>query len=155
MTTFEHTIEIAAPLETVFAFDSDPENWPRTMPSLRNLEIVERTETGARMRSTYKLLGRSLDTELEMTVVEPNERLHVTVVGSGMNGAVENHFSATDAGTQIALEADYEFGDSVLERLLEPVATRYTNRQFRTHLQNTKDLIEAEVAAEAPTPAAA
>ncbi|QCC46803.1 SRPBCC family protein [Halobellus limi] len=155
MPTFEHTIEIAAPVETVFAFDSDPENWPRTMSSLRDLEVVEETETGARMRAVYKLLGISQDVEMEMTVVEPNEHLRVLVEGSGMRSEINNRYSATDAGTQIVHEATYEFGDSLLESLLEPVAVRYNDRQFRMHLQNTKDLVEAETEAAVGTPAAA
>lgn len=152
MPTFEHTIEIAAPIERVFAFDSNPENWSRTMPSLRDLEIVEETDDGTRMRAMYKLLGITLDTEIELTIVEPNKHIVVTTEGSGMKGEIHNYFSETSAGTQIAHQADYEFGESLRDRLLEPVATRYNNRQFKNHLQNTKDMIEAEVAAETPSP---
>lgn len=153
MPTFEHTVEIAAPVERVFAFDSNPKNWSRTMASLRDLEIVEETDDGARMRATYKLLGITLDTEMELTVVEPNEHIAVTVESSGMKGEVHNYFSETDAGTEIVHRADYEFGESLRDRLLEPVATRYNNRQFKNHLQNTKDIVEAEVVAETASPA--
>lgn len=153
MPTFEHTVEIAAPIERVFAFDSTPENWSRTMASLRDLEIVEETDEGARMRATYKLLGIALDTEMEMTIVEPNEHIAVMIESSGMKGEVHNYFSETNAGTQIAHQTDYEFGESLRDRLLEPVAKRYNNRQFKNHLQNTKDIIEAEVAAETASPA--
>lgn len=153
MSTFEHTIEIAAPVDTVFAFDSDPENWPRTMSSLRDLEVVEETETGARIRAVYKLLGISQDVEMELSIVDPNEHLRILVDGSGMGGEINIHYSETDVGTEIVHEATYEFGDSLLESLFEPVATRYTNRQFRMHLQNSKDLIEAEAAVEEPAAA--
>lgn len=153
MPTFEHTVEIAAPIERVFAFDSNPENWSRTMASLRDLEIVEETDDGARMRATYKLLGISLDTEMDMTIVEPNEHITVTTESSGLKGEVHNYFSETDSGTQIVHQADYEFGNSLRDRLLEPVATRYNKRQFKNHLQNTKDIIEAEMAAETAIPA--
>ncbi len=148
MSTFEHTIEIQAPVETVFAFDTDPHNWTRTMSSLRNLEIVEEMETGARMHAVYKILGISQDVEMEMNIVEPNEHLHISVEGSGMGSEIDIHYSETDAGTQIAHGATYEFGDSLLDSVLEPVATRYTNRQFRMHLENTKDIVEAEAEAE-------
>jgi carbon monoxide dehydrogenase subunit G len=149
MSTFEHTIEIHAPVETVFAFDTDPQNWTRTMSSLRDLEIVEETETGARMHAVYKILGIAQDVEMEMKIVEPNEHLHISVEGSGMGSEIDIHYSETDNGTQIAHGATYEFGDSLLESVLEPVATRYTNRQFEMHLANTKDLVEAEPEAEA------
>lgn len=153
MTTYEHIVEIAAPIERVFTFDSNPENWSRTMPSLQDLEVLEETENGARMQATYKLLGIALDTEMELTIVQPNEHILVTVESTGMKGEVHNYFSETDAGTEIRHQADYEFGESLRDRLLEPVATRYNNRQFKNHLQNTKDVIEAEVVAETMTPA--
>lgn len=153
MPTFEHTVEIAAPIERVFAFDSNPKNWSRTMASLRDLEIVEETDDGARMRATYKLLGISLNIELTLSVVEPNEHMTVTMEGSGMKGEVHNYFAETTSGTQITHRADYEFGDSLRDRLLEPVASRYNDRQFKNHLQNTKDIIEAEMAAETANPA--
>ncbi|ELZ32018.1 bacterio-opsin [Halogeometricum pallidum JCM 14848] len=153
MPTFEHTVEIAAPIERVFAFDSNPENWSRTMASLRDLEIVEETDEGTRMHATYKLLGISLDTEMQMTIVEPNAHIAITTESPGMKGEVHNYFSETDSGTKVVLQADYEFGDSLRNRLLEPVATRYNNRQFKNHLQNTKDVIEAEMAAEIASPA--
>lgn len=153
MPTFEHTVEIAAPIERVFAFDSNPGNWSRTMPSLRDLEIIEETDNGARMRAMYKLLGITLDTDIELTIVEPNKHIAVTTEGSGMKGEIHNYFSETSAGTQITHRTDYEFGESLRDRLLEPVATRYNNRQFKTHLQNTKDIIEAEVTAKTASPA--
>lgn len=150
MSTSEHTIEIRAPVETVFAFDTDPHNWTRTMSSLRNLEIVEETESGARMRAVYKILGISQDVDIEMRVVEPDEHLHISVNGSGMGSEIDIYYSETDTGTRVVHEATYEFGDSLLDSILEPVATRYTSRQFRMHLENTKDLVEAEVEVEAP-----
>lgn len=150
MPIYEHTVEIAAPIQDVYAFDSNPENWPRTMPSLLDLEIVEETVNGKRIRATYEMLGRSLDAEMELRVVEPNEHLVVTVEASGMRSEVHNRFLETDFATQIAHRAEYEFGDSLLDRIVEPVATRYNNRQFKAHLQNTKDLIESEAAVQEP-----
>ncbi|WP_123623245.1 SRPBCC family protein [Halorubrum sp. CSM-61] len=153
MTTFEYEIEIAAPVERVFAFDSTPENWPRTMAGLRDFEVLSETDTGANMRATYALLGTAMDMEMEMTVVEPNEEIAVTVDGDGMHGETRNRYVASGDGTRIVHRTDYEMGDSLLDRLLGPVARRYNERQLRTHLENTRDIIEAEIEAEAATAA--
>lgn len=149
MPTFEHIVEIAAPIERVFAFDSNPENWTRTMPSLRDLEITEETDDGLRMHGTYKLLGISMDHDMELTVVEPNEHFKVTLEGSGMTAEIHNYFSETATGTQLRHHAEFHLGDSLVKRLAEPVAASYNKRQFKSHLENTRDLIEAEVEAEA------
>ncbi|WP_144799664.1 SRPBCC family protein [Halorubrum depositum] len=153
MTTFEYEIEIAAPVERVFAFDSAPENWPRTMAGLRDFEVLSETETGAEMRATYKLLGIATEMEMELTVVEPNAEIAVAIDSDGMRGETRNRYVAGGDGTRILHRTEYEMGDSLRDRLLEPVARRYNERQLRTHLENTRDLIEAEIEAETATPA--
>lgn len=153
MTTFEYEIEIAAPVERVFAFDSTPENWPRTMAGLRDFEVLSETEAGSKMRATYRLLGIATEIEMELTVVEPDAEIAVTFGGDGMRGETRNRYVASGDGTRILHRADYEMGDSLLDRLVGPVARRYNERQLRAHLENTRDLIEAEIEAETEMPA--
>ena len=153
MKTFEHTIDITAPVEHVFEFDSNPENWSRTMGSMHDVEIIEETDDSTRLHATYKLLGTSMDLEMEFRVVEPNEHTMVAIEGDGMTGEIHNYFSETDSGTQLRHRAEYDLGDSLFDRILAPVASRYNERQLRAHLQNTKELVEAEVEAETAVPA--
>jgi len=145
MSKVSHSVEIAAPIEYVFEFDSNPENWTKTMPSLRDLKIVDETEESVRMTAVYEMLGQSIDIEEELTIVEPNEHYRVTVEGDGVSGEINNHFEETDSGTRINHRAEFDFGDSLFDRLVAPVAQRYNERQFRNHLQHMKELIEAEV----------
>jgi quercetin dioxygenase-like cupin family protein len=69
MPSFEHTIEIVAPLDYVFEFGTDPENWRRATPSLTDVAIVEHTLPPGKLASplhrhsredeiTYVLGGR-------------------------------------------------------------------------------------------------
>lgn len=146
MPTFEHTVEIAAPIDHVFAFGADPENWQRTTPSLTHVEITQETEDGFHMDATYRLLGKSMDGEMEYTVLEPNAHTVTTFDSPGMTGELHYRYSETDAGTKVIQSADYELGDSLLERMLEPVAKRFNKRQFRNSLETSRELIEAEVA---------
>ncbi|MEF8899981.1 MAG: SRPBCC family protein, partial [Halovenus sp.] len=119
----------------------------KTMPSLRDLEIVEETEESVRMTAVYEMLGMSIDIEEELTIVEPNEHYRVTIEGDEVSGEVNNYFEEIDNGTRISHRAEFEFGDSLFDRLLAPVARRYNERQFKNHLQHTKELIEAEIEA--------
>lgn len=147
MPTFEHTIEIAAPLDRVFEFGNDPENWRRTAPSLTDIEVVEETDDGLRLTGTWKMLGMSTDGEMEFEIVEPNRHTVTRFESPGMTGELHYHYSETDAGTKVVQQADYEFGDSLRERVMEPVAKRYNKRQFKNTLQTSKELIEAEAEA--------
>ena len=144
MSDFTHSVEIAAPIEDVFEFDSNPENWTKTMPALRDVKIVEETEESVRMTAVYEMLGQSLDIEEELTIIEPNEHYRVTVEGEEVSGEVDNYFEETDSGTRIEHRHEFDFGDTLFDRLMAPVARRYNERQFRNHLQHVKDLIEAE-----------
>ena len=147
MPTFEHTIDVAAPIEHVFAFMTDTDNWLRTNPSLTNLDDVEETDDGYRMNATYRTLGISNRGELELTVVEPEAHSVVSFDSPGLSGDVEYRFTEVDGVTTVVQSADYEFGDSLLNRIIEPVGKRYNERQFRHSLESSKELIEAELEA--------
>lgn len=144
MPTFEHTIEIDAPIEHVYEFGIDPENWQRTMPSLTAIENVVETDDGREMDLTYKLLGISMDGEMQFTIAEPHEHTVSAFQSPGMTGELHYHYSESDSGTVVVQQVDYEFGDSLLQRVVEPVAKRYNKRQFENALQTTKELVEAE-----------
>lgn len=144
MSTFEHTIEIEAPVEHVVDFGRDPMNWERTMPSL-SIENVEDTEDGRRMDATFRLLGISVDGDLTSRLVEPDEYLSMRFESPGLTGDIDYHYSETDSGTRMVQKVDYEFGDSLRERILAPVAKRSMKRQFKNALDTTKDLVEAEI----------
>jgi carbon monoxide dehydrogenase subunit G len=141
MHTYDYSVEIAAPIEDVFAFDSNPENWRTTMSSLEDLEIIEETDT-------QHVLGQSIPVEMVRTIEEPNTRFVVSVEGDGTSGEVENRFVETETGTRIDHHSEFEYGDSLLDRIMEPIVARFNNRMFRTHLEHTRDLLEAEHAAE-------
>ncbi|WP_418283972.1 SRPBCC family protein [Halorubrum sp. DTA46] len=144
MHSYRYSVDIEAPVESVFAFDTDPRNWPRTMASLTDLEIIEETGDTVQLKGTYSLLGIKMEGEITMTVVEPNAHVVTEFRNDRMHGTMHNRYAETETGTRLELEAEYEFGDSLLGRLTEPVATRYNNRQFKNHLEHTKDLVEAE-----------
>lgn len=149
MSEFNHSVEIEAPIEYVFEFDSDPENWKKTMPGLRDLEIVEETDERVRMTAVNEMIGQSIDIEMELTIVEQNEHYHVTIDGDGVSGEVDNHFEEIEDGTSIDHRGEFEFSGSLFDRLMAPVARRYNERQFKNHLQHMKELIEAEIEANA------
>lgn len=144
MPTFEHAVTMDAPIDQVFAFGIDPENWRRTMPGLTDIENVEETANGLRMDATYELLGMSMDGVLELSIVEPNERTITAFESPGMTGQLEYRYEETDDGTTVVQRADYEFGDSMISRVMAPVASRYNKRQFKNGLETSKELVEAE-----------
>lgn len=147
MPNFEHTIDVAAPIEQVYAFGLDPENWRRSTPSITDVEVIEETGDGLRLNLTYQMLGRSIVSEMTFRIVDPGEHTVTTFDSPSMRGEMHYHYAETPdgAGTTVTQRCEYEFGDSLVERMLEPVAARYNKRQFRNALETSKELVEAEV----------
>ncbi|MUV87517.1 hypothetical protein GJ631_13335 [Natronomonas sp. CBA1123] len=146
MPTFEHTIDVAAPVEHVSEFMTDPANWPRTHASISQLEITESSDDETRMDATFRVLGIGNEGEMVQRILEPDAHVEVSFESDGLSGTADYRYSESDGVTTIVEFVDYEFGDSLLDRIMEPVAKRYNERQFRHSLESSKELIEAELA---------
>lgn len=44
---FDNDIQIEAPVEYVFSWGTNPDNWLRATPALIDLELIEETDEGA------------------------------------------------------------------------------------------------------------
>ncbi|MFW5964134.1 MAG: SRPBCC family protein [Natronomonas sp.] len=146
MPTFEHTIDVAAPVERVSEFMTDPTNWPRTHASISKLEITESSDDETRMDATFRVLGVGNEGEMVQRILEPDSHVMVSFESPGLSGKADYRYSESDGVTTIVEFVDYEFGDSLLDRIMEPVAKRYNERQFRHSLESSRELIEAEFA---------
>lgn len=146
MSTYEHEIEIEAPIDYVFAWGVDPANWQRCMPSLTAVELIEEVDGGTRYQTTSKMLGRSATSESVFKILEPNAHT-VTAIEGDMAGQMDYHYAEEGDRTTVRFVGEFEGADSLFERALQPVFNRYMNRQFRNHLHTMKDLVEAEYAA--------
>lgn len=155
MPTFEHTIDVAAPADRVFEFMTDTSNWLRTHPGLSDLDVIESTDDGTRMEATYRMLGVANHLQLTQRVVEPDVESVISIESPGLEGEMNYRFSEADGVTTVVESADYEFGDSLRDRIIEPVGKRYNERQFRHGLENMRELMEAELAVDDPAVAAA
>lgn len=105
MPTFEHIIDVAAPREQVFKFETDPTNWQRTTPSLRNIEVGEQTDDGFRLTATWKLLSMSLDADMEFEIVESNEHSVIRFESPRMTGELHCHYTDNGDGTTVVQQA--------------------------------------------------
>ncbi len=146
MTQFEHDIDIAAPIEYVFGWGNDPENWQRVMPSLVDFAVLEETEEGTRYRNTFKMLGRTTESEELYTVDEENYQTTATFDDGDIEGEIHWDYTEADDGTHVRLYGDLAAGDSLFDRAIRPIAARYLNRQFRNSLRTMQELAEAEYA---------
>jgi uncharacterized membrane protein len=134
---------IDRPVEDVFAVLSDPETSPQW--SSASLESKKTSEgpigVGTTSRSVSKLLGRRIETELEITEFEPNRRFVLHSKSGPFPLQATVNFERLDGGTRVNVTVEAEPGGFF--KLAEPLIVRTAKRQFQNDLDNLKDLMEA------------
>jgi uncharacterized protein YndB with AHSA1/START domain len=154
MIRVEESVEINRPVEEVFSYTSNPENFPQWAATVKEVrqDAPERgpLREGGRFMATQKALGRSFEAPFEIIDYEPNRRYvqrgtEEHPVAVTMVFAYEPLSSdGTRFRTRIETEPGGFFG------LVGPVLERVIKRQMRTNLETLKALLEGRE--EAPKP---
>ncbi|MGQ9674134.1 MAG: SRPBCC family protein [Chloroflexota bacterium] len=145
MRKIRESIEIAAPVESVFEFVADFRNSLRWMHGFDRFEaLTNRTRGhGARARVTGRLGGIPLTTELEIVEFVPNRRL-VSASSSGVKSISAWLFEPTEQGTRVSFVAEYEIPRGAIGHILNRLWLR---RELADHtwrsLKNLKRVMEA------------
>jgi uncharacterized protein YndB with AHSA1/START domain len=143
MATLETSIVINRPVEEVFAFVSNPENYPKWFSGSREVKITSAGPigVGTTFRTVVTFLGRRIEGEIEFTEYEPN-RSFAEKTKSGPF-PVENRvtFERVEGGTRVTSSQVAEPGGFF--KLAEPLLVRMIKRQFEADAANLKDLMES------------
>lgn len=133
---------VDAPVADVFAYMDDPANQPEITPSLTHSEtLAERADGSKRVEYAYGLGGITLDGELDAVEYEPESRVVWEMTGD-LTGEITWTFEATDGGTLVRYDAEYDVPLGVFDRLAEPFVKRYNRREVETTLANLKTRME-------------
>jgi carbon monoxide dehydrogenase subunit G len=140
------SVEIDAPVETVFAFMDDPENHVTVTPSLAEVRNVDPLDNGGkRLDHTFRMAGVSLDGELVETTHAENERMVFEMRGQ-LAGELELVFESSDGGTRLTYTGRYELPGRVLSAVAEPFVRRYNERELSTTLANVETHVVTDAA---------
>jgi uncharacterized protein YndB with AHSA1/START domain len=139
------SIEIAAPVTTVFDFVADFRNALEWMYGFNRFEPITAVSTGqgARVKASGRIAGMPMTTELEITQFIPNHKL-VSVSRSGFKSLSAWVFEPVDLGTKITFIGYYELP---LGRLGAFVSVPWLNDLLVEHtwksLKRLKQIMEA------------
>jgi uncharacterized membrane protein len=102
MIRLEHEVEIARPVSEVFAYVTDMEKLPewQTTAIAGRLES-DRMEKGARVVEVRKLLGRELESQLDVTEYEPERQFAVEVADGPVMYRANQTFETASGGTRV------------------------------------------------------
>ena len=140
----EESVEINRPVVEVYEYVANPEN----LPEWAGTAIETRKDTpgpllkGSTFTVVGKFLGRRFETPFEVTAHE-SPRLHShKSTGGPLPQEWTLTFEEVAGGTRITEVVEGEPGNFC--RLAGPLLERAGRRQFRTDLENVKDLLEAQ-----------
>ncbi len=142
MTRIEHSVQIAAPLQEVFAFVSNPLNdpkWETTLLSGQSPGSPE--EAGSKLTHLRKvLLGPRFEATAEITGLEPNSRIDVR----GTSGPLpfEGSWTFEPAGESTRVTFTGEVRGSGLSEAAEPASARLLKDDARASLEDLKNALE-------------
>jgi carbon monoxide dehydrogenase subunit G len=142
MVRVEQSIEIARPIEEVFAFLTPFENLPRWEAGI--LEAGQTTPgplaVGARGRDVRHFMGKPTETVYEVMDYAPPTHFAVRSVAGPTPVTASYTFAASASGTRVHSQAKLGIGG--LMGLLSPLLSRMIGRQHAKDLQTLKLVLE-------------
>jgi ligand-binding SRPBCC domain-containing protein len=143
MIAFETDVRIDRPIEEVFAFVSDPLNFPRWNSAVQAVRRTSADENGA--ASTY-LMERELPSgraanELEVVASESPREFTIRAIAGPTPFLYCYRFAAEDGETIIQLDAQVELSGAAA--LLPQLARRAVKNGVDDNLATLKQILEA------------
>ena len=148
MTKIERSIVIEAPVEKVFAFVNDFDNFIKTQPPEMEMEVLSRDERPHRVGCITKVRAtvgdQVVESEVETTEFVENEKVVMEQKGGAMKKMIMTDiFEPTDGGTKWTAIVEYELPYSLLGKLIDKLRFRKALEQSSDYYVNkTKELIE-------------
>ena len=128
----ELTIEIARAPEDVFAYLADVSNLPAWQAGVKSA-----TRRAGRIEESRSLLGRELDTTLEIVDEEAPRLFTLRALDGPVQFTVRHELEAADGGTRLTVTAE---GD--VPGFAAGLLARGAERQFRRDFERLKQILE-------------
>ncbi len=140
----EHTIEIEAPRDRVFAWLVEPELMLRWIGGLREFDPLDpEPRVGARSRQVVDLAGRRMEIESRITAFEPERLVAAELDGKGFHVDTRHELDGDGDGTLVRAAVHTRLS-GLAGRLLGGVVERGAQRKLEGDLARLKQLVEEE-----------
>jgi uncharacterized protein YndB with AHSA1/START domain len=137
-------IEIARPLEDVFAYVTDPNRLPEwqkgTVQVLRENGSVPLRE-GERLHEVHRAMGRDMRSTVEVAEIDPGRAFAVKIVEGPLPLDGRWTFEPVGSGTRVRFTGEGHLRGPM--RLAAPLVRRAVARQFRGHHERLKRALES------------
>jgi len=141
----EHEVEIARPAADVFAYATDIARLPEWQATAIEGRLESgRMERGARVVEVRRILGRQMESTMDVTEYEPEQRFELEVADGPVKYRVSETFETANGGTRVhvVLEGDpagyFGLADTLVEQQIR--------RQLEDDLRTLKLVLESGAA---------
>ena len=143
MFKFERCISINRPRKEVFDFVTNLDNDSQWQSGIESVERTSAGPIGAGSTWKYrsKLLGRKVETEIEMTSYDPPRKASVKAISGPVPFENTYEFESKENGTQLCLCGQAEFGGFF--KLAEGLVGRQLEKQVEADTNALKLILEA------------
>jgi coenzyme Q-binding protein COQ10 len=145
MPSVEVSEQIRGELNRVYELVADMESYPRFMPSLNKLEVLERGEGWTVTDWDTSISGMNFRWQERDVFDEANRRITYRQV-SGDLKRFEGEWRVEEEadGVRVTLKVDFDFGVPMLSSLLNPVASLKLRQNGEAMLRAIKNRCETE-----------
>jgi carbon monoxide dehydrogenase subunit G len=139
----ELTIEVGRTPEDVFAYLTDVSNLPAWQSGVHTAQVEDAgsPRVGARIRESRHMLGRELNTTLEITEYDPPRVFALRALDSPVPFVVRHELEPDDGGTRLTVIGSGDAG--LLPGFAAGIMARRAEKQFRKDFERLKRLLEA------------
>jgi carbon monoxide dehydrogenase subunit G len=139
----ELTIEVARAPEDVFAYLTDVSNLPAWQSGVHTAQIEDAgaARVGARVRESRHMLGREMNTTLEITEYDAPRVFSLRALNSPVPFVIRHELEGQDGGTLLTVTGVGDAG--LLPGFASGIMARRAEKQFRKDFERLKKLLEA------------
>ncbi len=143
MPKIEKSITINAPLEEVFPYINDPNNFPEIWPSMVEVKEVNQVPegVGSSWKWVYKMAGMRFKGSSEVTEFFANHRIIYKHKG-GIAATSSVEVKPVDGGTKYTAVIEYTVPIPLLGKLAEAFIRRLNENEMDVLLSNLKARME-------------
>ena len=141
MDRYAHGIELAHPPARVWALTTDLARTSEWRTTITSIVPPAELSVGERFSGTTRLLGRSWRWELQVAVVEPEQRFVYEVVRGVAKPSVEYRIEPISSGCRFTMSGWID-DKNFAARVLMPFALPALRRETVRHLEKLRQLLD-------------
>jgi carbon monoxide dehydrogenase subunit G len=136
----DFTVEVARPPQEVFELMTDLARLPEWQASAVESKADGALHEGARIAERRRVMGRELETQLEVTGFDPPRQLTLKALNGPIRFTVDHRLAEADGGTRLRVVAEGKAGGFM--KLGQPMLARTAEAELRKDFERLKELLE-------------